>query len=314
MEYRKLGSTGLKVSVVGVGCNNFGGRMDLAATQAVVVAAVDAGINFFDTADIYGANKSETMLGQALAGRRHDVVIATKFGGPMGEGPLHRGGSRRHIVAAAEASLQRLGTDYIDLYQQHSPDADTPVEETLRALDDLVRSGKVRYIGNSNYSGWQIADADWTARASGTTHFATAQNNYSLIDRRAEREVLPACDRFGLGLLPYFPLASGLLTGKYRRDAAPPPGTRLAGAGAMAARALNERNFGIVEALTHYAAAHGESLLSLAVAWLLAKPVVCSVFAGATRAEQVTANAAAGAWRLSTVQAQEIAALAPIGV
>ena len=312
MEYRKLGSAGLKVSVVGIGCNNFGMRMDQAATTAVVDAAIAAGINFFDTADVYGASKSETMLGQALAGRRHDVVIATKFGGPMGEGPLHRGGARRHVVAAAEASLLRLGTDYIDLYQQHFPDQDTTVEETLRALEDLVRSGKVRYLGNSNYSGWQIADADWTARAAGVSRFVTAQNNYSLIDRRMEREVLPACERFGLGLLPYFPLASGLLTGKYSRDVAPPPGTRLAAAGALAARALNDRNFVIVEALTAYAAQHDKSLLSLAFAWLLARPAISSVIAGATRAEQVAANAAAADWQLTPDQARQIADLAPI--
>ena len=312
MEHRRLGHTGLKVSVVGIGCNNFGMRIDADATRAVVDAALDAGINFFDTADIYGGSRSEVMLGEALQGRRHDVVIATKFGGPMGEGPLKRGGSRRHIVAAAEASLKRLGTDYIDLYQQHFPDAETPVEETLRALDDLVRAGKVRYIGNSNYSGWQLADADWTARSLGLNRFATAQNNYSLLERRVEREVLPACARFGLSLLPYFPLASGMLTGKYRRAEAPPAGTRLANAGAMAARALNDRNFDRVEALEGFAREHGQSLLALAFSWLLAQPAVCSVIAGATQPAQVRDNAAAATWSLTPAELARIDELAPL--
>ncbi len=312
MQHRRLGYTGLKVSVVGIGCNNFGMRIDAAATRAVVDAALESGINFFDTADIYGAGRSETMLGEALQGRREDIVIATKFGGPTGEGPLRRGGSRRHIIAAAEASLRRLGTDYIDLYQQHSPDLDTPVDETLRALDDLVRAGKVRYLGNSNYTGWQIADADWTARSQGLHRFATAQNNFSLLERRVEREVLPACERFGLSMLPFFPLASGMLTGKYRHDEAPPAGTRLANAGTMAARALSERNFDRVEALAGFAAEHGQTLLSLAFSWLLAKPVVCSVIAGATRPEQVLANAAAANWKLSTDDLARIDELAPL--
>lgn len=312
MDYRRLGHTGLKVSVVGIGCNNFGMRIDAGATRAVVDAAIDAGINFFDTADIYGGSRSETMLGEALKGRRHEVVIATKFGGPMGDGVLKRGGSRRHILAAVDASLRRLDTDYIDLYQQHFPDADTPLEETLRALDDVVRAGKVRYIGNSNYSGWQLADADWTARSLGTHRFVTAQNNYSLLERRVEREVLPACERFGLSLLPFFPLASGMLTGKYRRDEPAPAGTRLANAGALAARALNERNFERVEALKAFAAEHGQSLLTLAVSWLLAKPAVCSVIAGATRPEQVQANAAAAGWTLDAEALARIDAIAPL--
>ncbi len=193
MEYRRLGQTGLKVSVVGIGCNNFGMRIDVDKTREVLDAAIDAGINFLDTARMYGGTRSEIMLGEALKGRRHEVVIATKFGGQVGEGVLKRGASRRHIIAAVEASLERLGTDYIDLYQQHFPDADTPLEETLRALDDLVRAGKVRYLGNLNYSGWQLADADWTARSLGLHRFATAQNNFSLLERRVEREVLPAC-------------------------------------------------------------------------------------------------------------------------
>src|SRR5262245_6556721 len=201
MEYRRLGRSGLKVSAVGVGCNNFGGRMDEAATRAVVDAAIDHGITLFDTADVYGSSHSERLLGEALRGKRSGVVIATKFGMPMGESHLERGGSRRYVTQAAEASLARLGTDYIDLYQIHAPDPETPIDETLAALDDLVRSGKVRYLGNSNFSGWQIADAAWSARDRGVTPFVSAQNHYSLLERNIEREVLPACEHFGLGML-----------------------------------------------------------------------------------------------------------------
>ncbi|NJN52553.1 MAG: aldo/keto reductase, partial [Gammaproteobacteria bacterium] len=206
MQYRRLGRSGLKVSEVGLGCNNFGGRVDAAGTRAVVDAALGAGINFFDTADVYGKTRSEQFLGAALKGRRADVVVATKFGMPAGDGALAHGGSRRYIMQAVEGSLGRLETDYIDLYQMHLPDVETPIDETLRALDDLVTQGKVRYLGCSNYSGWQIADADWCAKHFGATRFITAQNAYSLLDRNIEAEVIPACERFGLSLLPYFPL------------------------------------------------------------------------------------------------------------
>src|SRR4051812_44962060 len=233
MSYRRLGASGLVVSAVGIGCNNFGRKLDVDGTRAVVDAAIDAGITLFDTADIYGASRgaSEECLGAALKGRRDEIVLATKFGMDMeGLNGADRGarGSRGYIVRAVEASLRRLGTDHIDLYQMHEPDAATPIDETLSALDDLVRSGKVRYLGNSNFSGWQIADADWTARAAGHTPFISAQNQYSLLHRGFEDEVVPACERFGLGLLPFFPLDSGLLSGKYRRGQAPPEGTRLA--------------------------------------------------------------------------------------
>lgn len=217
MQLRRLGNSGLKVSVIGLGCNNFGMRIDQAQTRMVVDAALDAGINFFDTADIYGGSKSEVFLGEALKGRRERAVLATKFANPMGEGAYQRGGARRYIVKAVEDSLKRLHTDHIDLYQMHVPDADTPIDETLRALNDLVRAGKVLYIGNSNFTGWQIADADWTSRTQGLERFVSAQNNFSLLERGVEREVLAACERFGLGFLPYFPLASGFLTGKYHR-------------------------------------------------------------------------------------------------
>jgi aryl-alcohol dehydrogenase-like predicted oxidoreductase len=312
MDHRRLGDSGLKVSEIGLGCDNFGLRMDQAAVTAVVEAALEAGINFFDTADTYGRMKSETMLGEALGVRRHQVVLATKFGNPTGEGPDQRGGSRRYVIQAVEASLRRLGTDYIDLYQLHWPDPTTPVEETLRALDDLVTSGKVRYIGNSNFSGWQIADSDWIARGEHFNRFVSAQNHYSLLERSAASEVVPACERFGLGLLPYFPLASGMLTGKYRRGETAAQETRLgAWAGSPHAdQVLTEANFDRVERLSAYAEARGHTLLELAFAWLLGHPVVPSVIAGATRPEQVKANAAAASWRLTPEDVAEVAALA----
>jgi aryl-alcohol dehydrogenase-like predicted oxidoreductase len=225
------------------------------------------------------------------------VVLATKFGSSGGrDNPRQRGASRRWLMEAAEDSLRRLGTDYIDLYQMHAPDPDTPVEESLGALDDLVRAGKVRYLGNSNFSGWQIADADWTARTRSLNRFVSAQNLYSLLERGVEGEVLPACERFGLGVLPFFPLASGLLTGKYQRGAPPPEGSRLAAWGSRGTKALSDSNFDKVEKLSAWAAERGHTLLELAFAWLLGHPVVSSVIAGATSAEQVHANAAAGTW------------------
>jgi len=311
MEQRRLGNSGLQVSAVGIGCNNFGGRIDATATRAVVDAALDHGITLFDTADVYGNQQSEVLLGAALGARRADVIIATKFAMPMGQGVYQRGGSRRYVLAAAEASLKRLGTDYIDLYQMHAPDADTPIEETLAALDDLVRCGKVRYIGCSNFTGWQIADADWTANSRNGARFVSAQNHYSLLERGVEAEVIGSCERFGLGMLPYFPLASGMLTGKYRRNEAPPQGTRLAQVGRLAERALNERNFDIVEKLTAFAAERGHGLLELAFGWLLTKPVIGSVIAGATSPAQVAANVAAAQWRLSAEDSSAVDALAP---
>lgn len=306
MRMRRLGNSGLKVSEVGLGCNNFGMRIDAAQTQAVVDAALDAGINLFDTADIYGGTQSEVFLGQALGKRRHEVVLATKFGMEVRGEAAKSGGSRRWIMQAVEDSLRRLGTDYIDLYQFHRPDPETPVEETLRALDDLVRQGKVRYLGNSNFAGWQVADADWIARTEGLNRFVSAQNEYSLLNRKSAFEVLPACERFGLGVLPYFPLASGLLSGKYRRGEAPPPDSRLA---AWGGRGLTDANFDKVEALEGWAKARGHTLLDLAFAWLLGQPVVSSVIAGATRPEQVRANAAAAEWRLTAEEVAEVTAL-----
>ncbi len=309
MELRRLGTSGLKVSAVGLGCNNFGMRIDQAQTQAVVDTALEAGITLFDTADIYGGSRSEVFLGEALKGKRDKAIIATKFANPMGEGAYSRGGSRRYIVSAVEASLKRLQTDHIDLYQMHVPDADTPIDETLRALDDLVRDGKVLYLGNSNFSGWQIADADWISRTAKMERFVSAQNLFSLLERGAARDVLPACDHFGLGFLPFFPLASGLLTGKYRRGEAAPEGTRLAAWGARGQAALNDRNLDRVETLEAWAKERGHTLLELAFAWLLAHPAVSSVIAGATRPDQVKDNAAAATWALSVQDRDDVTKL-----
>ncbi len=300
MEFRTVGSSGLRVSLSGLGGNNFGPNLDEQETCAVVHAALDVGVTFFDTADSYGDDgRSETLLGKALAGHRDEVVIATKFGTPLGSGVYEGGGSRRYIVRAVEASLRRLGTDWIDLYQMHYPDSITPIAETLAALDDLVHAGKVRYVGSSNLLGWQIADADWIARTAGTTPFISAQNEWNLLDTRLEREVLPACKRFGIGMFPYHPLASGVLTGKYTRGAPPQPGFRLA-KWEYHDHLLNDENFDAVDRLVAFAAEHGRTVGELALAWLAAHQEVSSVIAGATTPEQVRANAAALEWELDT--------------
>lgn len=309
MSYRRLGTSGLVVSAVGIGCNNFGRKLDADGTRAVVDAAFDAGITLFDTADIYGTphGSSEEHLGAALRGRRDEIVLATKFGMDMeGLNGADRGarGSRSYVIRAVEASLRRLGTDYLDLCQLHTPDEATPIEETLSALDDLVRAGKVRYLGNSNFAGWQIADADWTARTAGHSPFISAQNQYSLLHREVEDEVVPACERFGLGLLPFFPLDSGLLSGKYQRGTTPPAGTRLSLERYQ--RWLDGADWDTIEALTAFGKERGHSLLDVAIAGLAAQPAVTSVIAGATTPEQVRANAAAGAWRLTV---EDVAAL-----
>ncbi|HEX5597404.1 MAG TPA: aldo/keto reductase [Micromonosporaceae bacterium] len=313
MTYRRLGDSGLVVSVVGIGCNNFGRKLDLEGTRAVVDAALDVGINFFDTADIYGTphGGSEEQLGAALRGRRDDVVVATKFGMDMSgmNGPdFGARGARRYIMRAVEASLRRLGTDYIDLYQMHEPDPGTPIDETLAALEDLVRAGKVRYLGNSNFAGWQIADAAWTAQTGGLSPFISAQNHYNLLHRDVEAEVVPACERFGLGLLPFFPLANGLLTGKYKRGEAPPAGSRLSGGGRYAER-LAAAPWDTIEAIEKYANARGLTMLQVAIGGLAAQPAVTSVIAGATTPEQVRSNAAAGSWQPSDEELAELRAI-----
>lgn len=310
MRMRALGPSGLQVSELGLGCNNFGGRLDESGTRAVVDAALDAGINFFDTADSYG-NKggSETLLGRILGERRQDVILATKFGSSMREG-ARRNASRRYILQAVEASLARLRTDWIDVYWQHWPDPLTPMEETLRALDDLVRAGKVRYIGACNLAAWQLVDAGWIARELGTNHFIAAQNEFSLVERDAERELLPALAPHGLSLVPYFPLASGLLTGKYRRGEAAPGDSRFASAGfkALGDRYLTGANWATVEKLEAWCTDHGHTLLELAFAWLLSHRQVASVIAGATTPQQVAQNAIAVEWQLGASAADELRA------
>ncbi len=307
MRYRPLGRSGLLVSVVGLGCNNFGGRLDLDGARAVVDAALDAGVTLLDTADVYGGRGgSETILGQLLEGRRDEVVVATKFGMSMGgQSERELRGSRRYIRRAVEASLQRLRTDYIDLYQYHRPDGTTPVAETLEALSELVTEGKVRYIGCSNFAAWELVDAEWISRSGGLRRFVSAQNEYSLLERGAEAELLPACERHGIGVLPYFPLANGLLTGKYRRGEPAPAGTRLAGR----AGTLDRADFDRIEALEAFAAAAGRSLLDLAIGGLAAQPAVSSVIAGASTADQVRANVAAGAWVPDAEALEQLAAV-----
>jgi aryl-alcohol dehydrogenase-like predicted oxidoreductase len=305
MVKRKLGSSTLEVSVVGLGGNNFGGRIDFEATSRVVHKAIEIGINLIDTADSYG-NKggSEEWLGQVLGEKRKQIVLATKFGLPM-DGELG-GASRRYVMQAVEASLKRLRTDWIDLYQLHRPDPQTPIEETLRALDDLVRQGKVRFIGCSNLSAQQVAEAQAAARRHGLAQFVSCQDEYSLLVRDVERELVPTAKRLGLGLLPYFPLASGLLTGKYKRGAPLPPGSRLSKNARHAQRFANERNWRIVGELEAFAARRGHTLLELAFSWLLRDEVVASVIAGATTPQQVEQNVRAAGWKLSAEDLAEI--------
>jgi aryl-alcohol dehydrogenase-like predicted oxidoreductase len=307
MQFRNLGGSGLRVSVVGLGCNNFGQRTDAETSRKVIHKAIDLGVTLFDTADIYaGRGGSETVLGDVLGPRRKDIVLATKFSKPMSDDGAKQGASRRYIMAAVEDSLRRLKTDYIDLYQQHDYDPLTPIEETLRALDDLVRQGKVRYIGNSNFPAWRIAEAEFTARAAGTSRFVSCQDEYSLLVRDIEKDLLPAAQAYNLGLLPFFPLASGLLTGKYRRGAAAPADTRFAKAPALRDRYVTPRNEDIVEKLAAFAKARGRSMLELAFTWLAARPQVSSVIAGATRVEQIEANVKAVDWTLSAEDLAEI--------
>jgi aryl-alcohol dehydrogenase-like predicted oxidoreductase len=307
VELRNLGRSGLRVSAIGLGCNNFGGRIDLEASRRVVHKALDCGITLFDTADVYGERGgSETCLGRILGERRKDIVLATKFGLPMDDAGILKGGSRHYIMRAVEASLRRLATDWIDLYQLHQPDPATPIEETLRALDDLVRSGKVRYIGCSNLPAWQVVEAEWTARQLGLNAFVSCQDEFSLLVRHIETELVPAISRYGLGLLPYFPLASGLLSGKYRRNSALPADARLTKLPRLGERFLTDTNWPRVEKLAELAAARGHTLLELAFSWLLARPRVASVIAGATTPEQIAGNAAAGGWNLSPADLAEI--------
>jgi aryl-alcohol dehydrogenase-like predicted oxidoreductase len=308
MELRNLGQSGLRVSVIGLGCNNFGGRIDDDATRAVIHKALDLGITLFDTADTYGERGgSETTMGKILGDDRKRIVLATKFGMPMDDVGVKVGGSRRYIMQAVEDSLRRLRTDWFDLYQIHAPDPRTPIEETLRALDDLIHQGKVRYIGCSNFAAWQVVEAQWTAKANNLHAFVSCQDEYSLLVRQVvEPQLKPAMLKYGMGLLPFFPLASGLLTGKYRRNTALPAGTRLASTQRLADRYLTERNWPIAEQLGDFAQQRGHTLLELAFSWLLAQSPVASVIAGATRPEQLEQNVKAGGWKLSPEELAEI--------
>jgi len=309
LQYRQLGSTGLRVSTVGLGTNNFGFRMDEESSLRVAKFAVDQGINFFDTANMYGRGLSEERIGKALKGIRHNVIIGTKVGLEMGDGTNDRGASRYHIMQQVEDSLRLLQTDYIDLYQIHRPDPNTSIEETLSALDDLVHQGKVRYIGGSNYNGWQTAEAVLTARSLGLTEFVTMQPEYNMLNRSIEAELLPFCDKYDIGILPYFPLASGFLTGKYLQGQEAPEGTRLAGNERAKENTLTDKNFNILSKLSKFAEDRGHPMVELAIAWLLAKPAVSSVIAGATKEEQVTANVKASDWDLTDAEMEELDAL-----
>ena len=306
MQYRKLGSSDIKVSVLGMGCNNFGGRVDVETTRRVIHHAIDAGINHFDTADIYGGQgASEDHMGQVLGPRRKDIVLATKFGIPFSD-TMKGGGSHAYVMKAIEGSLKRLRTDYIDIYYLHKPDPSVPIEETLRALDDLVKQGKVRAIANSNMVPERVIDADQTAKKAGITRFVAAQDELSLIKRGTERDRLPAIEKCGLSFIPYFPLASGLLTGKYRRNAPMPEGTRLAGKNRLADVFVNDQNFELVYQIGDFCDRKKLDMLSVAFAWLLAKPSVASVIAGAVKTDQIDANIKACDYKLSSADIAEL--------
>lgn len=312
MEYRRLGRSGLIVSAVGLGANNFGGRTDEQGSFHVLDQILESGVNFIDTSNTYNSTRSEQIIGKWLKGKRNQVILATKFGKPVGKGPYQMGTSRKHLMEQVEASLQRLQTDHIDLYQVHQPDPLTPIEETLRGLDDLVGQGKVRYIGTSNFASWQICEAAWTARDLGLNRFISEQPYYNLLRRGAEKEIIPVCEQYGIGVIPYYPLESGILTGKYQRGAEPDPSTRMGKQSPEARRMfMTERNFDIVAKLQKFAEARGKAVGDLAIAWLLRKPVVGSVIAGATRPEQVIANARGADWKLTPEEIKEIDAISP---
>lgn len=307
MQYRRLGASGLQVSAVGLGCNNFGGRTDLEGTRRVVDRAIERGVTLFDTADSYGnRGGSERFLGEVLGARRKEIVLATKFGMPMDDSGRKRGGARRYLIGAVEDSLRRLRTDWIDLYQFHVADPLTPIEETLRALDDLVRAGKVLHIGWSNASAWQLVDAVWTSRSAGLERFISIQAEYSLLDRRIEADLIPAARASGVSILPFYPLAGGMLTGKYQSGAPMPEGARLTSMPKMQDRYMTAENWSRLATLETYCAARGRTVLEAAVGWLLAQDTVASVIAGATRPEQIDANVAAADWVMTDEEQREI--------
>ena len=299
MQYRNLGKSGLKVSTIGLGTNQFGGKVDLTATKNIIAAALDAGVNLIDTADVYQAGRSEEYIGDALSDRRGQALIATKVFFKVGDGPNDQSASRQHILSGVEASLKRLKTDYIDLYQIHRWDSETPIDETMKALDDLVRDGKVRYIGASNFSGWQLTHANAIAELKGWTKFVSIQPHYHLFEREIEKEFIPVCDYFGIGILPYFPLAGGFLTGKYKEGKPAPEGSR-GESSEYVQRYMTSENYVKLAALTAFSGERDHTINELAHAWLLAHPMISSVISGATKVEHVKANAAASEWVLST--------------
>ncbi len=311
MEQRKLGFSGLMISSVGLGTNNFGRRLDYQSTEKVIKTSIDSGVNFIDTANIYSIGESESFIGKALKGQREAVVLATKGGGKMGSGPNDRGNSRKHLTDQINESLKRLDTDYIDLYQIHFPDENTPIQETLQTLDDAIRQGKILYVGCSNFQGWQISQAMEISTYLGLEKFVSLQPEYNLTNREIENEIVPAAKEYNLGIIPYYPLASGILTGKYRPDADLPKGTRIAGMpdGPYKDKFLNDRNFALLELLEPFANNSGHTISELAVAWLLAKDQVTSVITGATTPEQIVANAKAAEWQLSLEELSEIDSL-----
>ena len=299
MEYRKIGNSGLKISEIGLGSNNFGGRANEEASIEVINHALEMGINFIDTAELYAQGRSEEIVGKAVKGKRSQVIIATKFGYPVNVGPNEQGGSRSYIIRAIDNSLRRLNTDYIDLYYMHHPDSETPIEETLRTLDDLIRIGKVRYIGCSNFAAWQLCDALWTSKLSNLTSFIVVQPRYNLLDRDIEQELVPCCQTHNTGVVPWGPLASGFLTGKYRRGQEIPTGWRLANPFPIYSDVLADTNFDKLSKLETFAKERGHSVGELAIAWLLSHPWLASVIAGAMNVEQLSANVAAKDWKLS---------------
>jgi aryl-alcohol dehydrogenase-like predicted oxidoreductase len=308
MNYRQLGNSGVRVSVIGMGTNQFGGKVEKSAVPAILDAAQDLGINFIDTADVYQSGRSEEALGTALKGRWDRFVLATKVYGKTGDGPNDRGTSRYHIMNGVEASLRRLQTDHIDLYQLHRWDTDTPIEETMRALDDLVSSGKVRYVGASAFAAWQLAQANLQAQFNRWSAFVSVQSHYHMLEREVEREVIPYCQYRNIGFIPYFPLAGGFLTGKYQRGEAAPTGSR-GESSPYVQRYMSDANFDRIEQLAAWAEARDRTLAELAHAWLLAQPQVCSVISGLTRLEHLQANAKAADWELTAVDLEEIVAI-----